>query len=278
MKNKRKVDKKRKQIPKKIEAKLIVESRNICNICWKSKEVQIHHIIPIKLGGNNSEDNLIVVCLNCHSEAHTKKEMARNLGPETLRLFKETWTELIRRNPLIPESIVKDENDIKIIREILKFGNRRALYFPFNLEIGYRMFKSLDDFRIYIQSSGYKLINNSFAKEQIQQIYKTLIEIEFLKPTNQDEMFHCLHGALGRTNLPLLALKRKSILFHLNELAKLIGYENGFIYEDEFERLDVDIAISKFSHNIPSCFGNFSIHNPECRECEFIDECKERSI
>ena len=42
---------KRKKIPGALEAKLLVESRNTCNICWRSKEVEIHHIVPVELGG-----------------------------------------------------------------------------------------------------------------------------------------------------------------------------------------------------------------------------------
>ena len=83
---------KRQPYSKELEAKLLVESRHTCNICRKSKEVQIHHIDNDC--SNSSEDNLIVVCLNCHSTTHTTKKLAKNYSPETLRLYKKEWTDL----------------------------------------------------------------------------------------------------------------------------------------------------------------------------------------
>ncbi len=118
---------KRKKISGSLEAKLLVESHCTCNVCWHSKEVEIHHIVPVELGGENTEANLIVVCLNCHSAVHTKKDMARNLKPKTLLLYKETWLDLLKRYPSFPSQITDKENDTKTIRSIFAQGHRRAM-------------------------------------------------------------------------------------------------------------------------------------------------------
>ncbi len=174
---------KRKKIPDSQESKLLVESRNTCNICWQSKEVEIHHIVPVKLGGDNSEGNLIAACRNCHSVAHTKKEMARNLKPETLLLYKESWLDLLRRYSTLPSAIGEKENDLQTIRDILKQGHRRALFFPFHQETPGDMFPSIGAFRIFIQKSGYKLIQNAEAREHIASMYKALLELPSIFPT-----------------------------------------------------------------------------------------------
>ena len=85
----------RQSYSKEIEAKLLVESNHTCNICKKNKDVQIHHINEDS--SDSSEENLIVVCLNCHSAVHTKRSLAKNYSPETLRLYKKIWTDSVRK-------------------------------------------------------------------------------------------------------------------------------------------------------------------------------------
>lgn len=264
---------KRKKIPEKLEAQLLVESRNACNICWQSKEVEIHHIVPVKLGGDNSEGNLIVACRNCHSVAHTKKEMARNLRPKTLLLYKETWLDLLRRYPSFPSAIGEKENDLQTIREILKQGHRRALFFPFHQETPWDMFHSIDALRVFIQKSGYKLIQNAQAREHIASMYKALLELPGYSPRVWREM-ECLHGFFGRDRLATVDIKRKTVCFHLNQLARVAGYDRDIISEDEFEKAEFEIDAPR----VQRCYGNIQEDSQECRDCDFRNECLEASL
>lgn len=59
-----------------LRSKLIKKERYICQSC-KTKScdgafpLEVHHIFPIALGGNPfDEENLIVVCPDCHLDAH----------------------------------------------------------------------------------------------------------------------------------------------------------------------------------------------------------------
>lgn len=40
---------------------------------------EIHHIVPREFGGTNEEDNLIILCPNCHRRAHL--EIGKRIGP-----------------------------------------------------------------------------------------------------------------------------------------------------------------------------------------------------
>lgn len=53
--------------------KIVMKRMNVgCSICgWNKAACDIHHIIPKKFGGDNSDDNLINLCPNCHREAHS---------------------------------------------------------------------------------------------------------------------------------------------------------------------------------------------------------------
>lgn len=50
----------------------LIEEHPSCQICgYNFKPIlHIHHIVPLKMYGDNSRDNLIVVCPNCHKLLH----------------------------------------------------------------------------------------------------------------------------------------------------------------------------------------------------------------
>ena len=263
----------REKIPEDLVARLMVESRSVCNLCWQRKAEHVHHIAPVAEGGDNSEENLILLCTPCHQDVHTTRRMARNITPTTLRLYKETWLDLVRRYPLLPHDITQKENDIEIIQGILRQGDRRALYFPINVEVGHQMFESLDDLRVYIQSSGYRMLHDDAAKDHIRQVYKALVELELIDPGGGEDAY-CLYGALGRNRIEYLEIRRKTLRFHLNELAKMVGYGEMFS-EDEFERMGLDIMPPRRLENAPPCFQRYSPADARrCRTCEFGEDCK----
>jgi hypothetical protein len=258
----------RKKYSKKTEARLLVESKNTCNICWENKDVQIHHIN--ENSSDSSEDNLIVVCLKCHSGIHTNRKLAKNYSPETLRLYKTTWIDLVKRYPFDREYI-NEKNDIAKIHLILEQSDRRALYFPFHLEIPYNFIKSIKDFREKIQKSGYRLLLNEEAKDSIQNIYKTLVEIEFLFPTDERNFDNCFPGMMGTEKLHLLELKRQEIIYYLNKLGKLVGYPNDLFKKGEFKKIGFDIK--KDNEKGLTCFGNIDKGCPKCKICELSKDC-----
>lgn len=70
--------------------KQILKLVNKCEICGDStKEIlQVHHIVPVKQGGTNNADNLIVLCPNCHYKAHrgiiTIQELQKHINPNII--------------------------------------------------------------------------------------------------------------------------------------------------------------------------------------------------
>lgn len=83
---------KRRAIPKAVQDKLLVEAMHRCCLCPEHADItEVHHIDPISEGGPNSEDNLIVVCSNCHSKIH---RIRNRYNPKQLQMYKERWVEL----------------------------------------------------------------------------------------------------------------------------------------------------------------------------------------
>ena len=78
-------DSKRPSIPDNITNNLLYKSRRTCCICRDSnRSIIIHHIKEWSESKSNEENNLVVLCLHHHDEAHTKRELSQNLTPERI--------------------------------------------------------------------------------------------------------------------------------------------------------------------------------------------------
>lgn len=64
---------------KKMKQREIANGLNHCQMCGFdfAEILQIHHVVPIKDGGNNNTDNVVVVCPNCHKTLHKAYEYLR---------------------------------------------------------------------------------------------------------------------------------------------------------------------------------------------------------
>jgi len=83
---------KRKAIPKAICDKLLVEAMHRCCLCPEHPDItDLHHIIPISENGPGTEENLMVICPNCHAKIH---RIRNRYNPQQLRMYKERWVQL----------------------------------------------------------------------------------------------------------------------------------------------------------------------------------------
>jgi len=53
----------------------IVEEQPYCQLCGRSYNLHIHHIIYRSQLGNNDERNLIRLCSDCHRRVHSNKKV-----------------------------------------------------------------------------------------------------------------------------------------------------------------------------------------------------------
>ncbi|WP_449573269.1 HNH endonuclease [Methanospirillum sp.] len=44
-----------------------------CQICGEQKDLSVHHIIPLSMGGDSTTGNLRVLCHTCHQRVHGKR-------------------------------------------------------------------------------------------------------------------------------------------------------------------------------------------------------------
>lgn len=61
----------RSRMWRRFRKEIILERKHECEFCNikidNERKIQLHHIIPIKNGGNNDKSNLMILCLKCHA-------------------------------------------------------------------------------------------------------------------------------------------------------------------------------------------------------------------
>lgn len=62
----------------RIRRKILKRDNYKCVECGSDEKLNVHHIIQRSKGGDNSESNLVTLCLKCHAEKH-KGEQIYNL-------------------------------------------------------------------------------------------------------------------------------------------------------------------------------------------------------
>lgn len=105
---------------KEVKDEILVSSARHCCVCHKAKglNIEVHHISPQQQGGDDTAENAIALCFDCHSDAghyfagHPK---GTKLSPEELKKHKFAWFKAVRDNniELPKESLV----EIKIQNE-----------------------------------------------------------------------------------------------------------------------------------------------------------------
>ncbi len=91
-----------KPIPRKLVKAILERDNGICQSCGR-QGANIHHIVPAGIGRKriHAIENLITLCLDCHSGAHSSKEMRewtytwsrQKYGDKIDKLLQEKWSD-----------------------------------------------------------------------------------------------------------------------------------------------------------------------------------------
>jgi hypothetical protein len=65
--------------PNNIKQLALKRANYRCERCWTKKDLEIHHIIPVRLGGKTDLKNCLVFCHNCHNSAPSDSFLLKNI-------------------------------------------------------------------------------------------------------------------------------------------------------------------------------------------------------
>lgn len=74
-----------------------VKADKVCAVCRKEKSVQRHHIVFNAYGGDNSKENIVMLCRKCHDKYHKQIPKKSNSIP----FMKKNWDEWFKLNKRI---------------------------------------------------------------------------------------------------------------------------------------------------------------------------------
>ena len=97
-----------------------------CCICRRFDPVhlQVHHIVQKSEGGTDDADNLIAVCLTCHSDVHANTELTRRFTAEELKGHRNSLLETVRNGDLPPGR--RQEEDHERLVQLVKHAFSRT--------------------------------------------------------------------------------------------------------------------------------------------------------
>ena len=89
----------RPPIPTPTLDKLLYKSAYTCCICRKKDNpIIVHHIIEWSKSRSHKETNLVVLCLNCHSKAHSTNTISVNLTIDRINKSKSEWENTVKKH------------------------------------------------------------------------------------------------------------------------------------------------------------------------------------
>lgn len=88
-----------------VEQALIACGRHCC-LCHKfcGTKIETHHIVPTSEGGDNTFDNCIPLCFDCHSEVESYNHnhpRGRRFRPAELKAHRDRWYRIVKESPLL---------------------------------------------------------------------------------------------------------------------------------------------------------------------------------
>lgn len=91
--------------PREVRDQILVDSARHCCVChrYKGVKVEVHHIIQEADGGENTLDNAICLCFDCHSDAghyNSHHPKGTKFQPSELRKHKEAWRKIVLENKI----------------------------------------------------------------------------------------------------------------------------------------------------------------------------------
>lgn len=143
----------RPPIPEDTYIKILYESKRTCCVCRDpSKPIIIHHLEEWSVSKSHDESNLVVLCLEHHDQAHTKKGLSISLNKKQLVEFKLKWLEQNRTSDA--ETILG-----LVSRDFARwdyFNHTRIYELFLDMDINPKEFKTYDRLREanYVDSLG----------------------------------------------------------------------------------------------------------------------------
>jgi type I restriction enzyme R subunit len=121
----------RPAIPKAVAEELLFQVRHRCAVYCEPVALENAHIIPWCKTQDNSPENLIVLCANCHTRSHAEKwseSMLRKYKQHPCALERGRTPPMSPEQKLIVDFVLSCHPDSMTEKERLRFASMTAAY------------------------------------------------------------------------------------------------------------------------------------------------------
>lgn len=97
-------------IPNDVAERVLIACGRHCCVCrqFKPTRLQVHHIDLSSEGGGDDYENLIAVCLNCHTDIHSQIPFIRRFTPIELKGHRDRVYQLVADGRLMPDATAEN--------------------------------------------------------------------------------------------------------------------------------------------------------------------------
>ncbi len=91
------------QVSDGVAAEVLAKCGRFCCLCrrFRPTMLQVHHIVEQSKGGTSDLDNLIAICLTCHSDVHTHRPFTRRFTVDELQQHRNAVYALVAGGELV---------------------------------------------------------------------------------------------------------------------------------------------------------------------------------
>ena len=122
--------------PPEVKEQALIACKRHCVICEESKgkKIECHHIMPRANGGENTFDNCIPLCFDCHEEIgsyNPKHPKGNKFSHDELKLRRDNFYARVQRGEIPKESVVTTATYSKY--DTILYKNIRNIFSSSNL-------------------------------------------------------------------------------------------------------------------------------------------------
>ena len=151
----------------KTKQQALTRSGRRCCLClaYKGIKVEVHHIIPANISNDNSLDNAITLCFDCHSDVghyNPKHPKGNQFTPDELRKHRDRLWRLVQEGKVLAEGNL----DIQYLKLLKKTFDRPAFNTPFRQEGKMEDFnKAIDDTILALNTGVLRTRDNQIIED-----------------------------------------------------------------------------------------------------------------
>ena len=162
--------------PDSVTAEAMAACGRCCCIChrFRGTKMELHHIKQKADGGEDTFDNCIPLCFDCHSEmgkADPKHPKGKRYSELELRRHRDNWYKKVKTSPTYPTDKVIYKDDIALFQSICQYFDDNMRYWLKDADLAeshpYEAFDSLGVILRMQDNAFYEFLNYDLEKWRI---------------------------------------------------------------------------------------------------------------